>query len=90
VFFGGVALLVVLVMLAGLVLLVMALVDLVRRPAQQWVESGHNQLMWALIVIFVLYIGPLLYLLIARPAVNAAAATTAAAPDTSPEFADGS
>ena len=51
-FIGGVAFLVVLVTLAGLVLLVMALVDLVRRPAEQWTTSGHNQLVWALIVIF--------------------------------------
>lgn len=69
---GGVGFLVVLVMLGGLVLLVMALVDLVRRPAEQWMASGHNQLVWALIVIFVGFIGPLLYLLIARPALDAA------------------
>ena len=71
-FLGGVGFLVVLVMLAGLVLLVMALVDLVRRPTEQWAASGHNQLVWALIVIFVGFIGPLLYLLIARPALDAA------------------
>lgn len=59
-------------MLAGLVLLVMALVDLVRRPVGQWAESGHNQLVWALIVVFVAFIGPLLYLLVARPALDAA------------------
>jgi hypothetical protein len=61
-----------LVMLTGLVLLVVALVDLVRRPPEQWDASGHNQIVWALIVIFVGFIGPLLYLLIARPALDAA------------------
>ena len=69
---GGVGFLVGLVMLAGLVLLVMALVDLVRRPADTWALSGHNQLVWALIVILVGFVGPLLYLLIARPALEAA------------------
>ena len=67
---GGVGALIVLVMLAGLVLLVMALVDLVRRPTETWESSGHNQLVWALIVVFVAFLGPLLYLLIARPALE--------------------
>ena len=67
---GGVGALIVLVMLAGLVLFVMALVDLVRRPTETWASSGHNQLVWALIVVFVAFLGPLLYLLIARPALE--------------------
>ena len=71
-FLGGVGFLVGLVMLAGLVRLVVALVDLARRPAEQWAASGHSQLVWALIVIFVGFIGPVLYLLIARPALDAA------------------
>ena len=65
--FGG------LVMLAGLMLLIVALVDLVRRPTEAWASSGHSQLVWALVVVFVGFIGPLLYLLIARPALDAAA-----------------
>ena len=65
--FGG------LIMLAGLVLLIVALVDLVRRPTEAWASSGHNQLVWALVVVFVGFIGPMLYLLIARPALDAAA-----------------
>lgn len=74
--FGGVGFLVALVMLAGLVLLVMALVDLVKRPTELWALSGHNQLVWALVVILVGFIGPVLYLLIARPALDAAATRT--------------
>lgn len=66
-FFGGLGAMVGVVALAGLVLLVMALVDLVRRPADVWEESGQNQLVWALIVIFVGVVGPLLYLIVARP-----------------------
>lgn len=65
--------------LAGLVVLVMALVDLVRRPSEVWELSGHNQIVWALIVVFVGIVGPVLYLLIARPALDAAAASRAAA-----------
>lgn len=68
VYIGGVGLLVMLVMLTSLVLLVMALVDLARTPTQAWEASGHNQIVWALIVIFVGFIGPILYLAIARPA----------------------
>ena len=70
--FGGVVFLVLLVALAGLVLLVMALVDLAGRPAEVWARSGQNQLVWALIVLLVGFVGPLLYLLIARPALETA------------------
>jgi hypothetical protein len=73
-FIGGAATLAGLVMLATLGLLVLALVDLVKRPAEVWEESGHNQLVWALVVIFVGFIGPVLYLVVARPALEAAAA----------------
>lgn len=69
---GGVGALIALVMLAGLVLFVIALVDLVRRPTNVWEASGHNQLVWALVVVFVAFVGPLLYLLIARPALDQA------------------
>lgn len=67
--------LIALMMLAGVALFVVALVDLARRPADQWAASGQNQLVWALIVVFVGFFGPLLYLVIARPALNGAAAS---------------
>jgi uncharacterized membrane protein YbhN (UPF0104 family) len=70
---GGIGLLVVLIGLATIGLLVLALVDLLKRPARVWDEAGHNQLVWALVVIFVGFIGPILYLLVARPALEAAA-----------------
>jgi hypothetical protein len=66
----GAGTLVAMVMLVGLVVLVVALVDLVKRPAGVWAASGHNQLVWAVIVVFVAFIGPLLYLVIARPALE--------------------
>ena len=62
--------LILLVMMTGFVLLIVALVDLVKRSPQAWEQSGHNQLVWALIVIFIGFIGPVLYLVIARPALE--------------------
>lgn len=76
---GGLSALIMLVSLAGLALLIVALVDLVKRPADAWARSGHNQLVWALIVVFVGFIGPILYLLIARPALDSAPAAGAVA-----------
>jgi hypothetical protein len=70
---GGLGAIVGLAMLATLGLLVLALVDLVKRPVDVWEESGQNQLVWALVVIFVGFVGPVLYLLVARPALDAAA-----------------
>jgi hypothetical protein len=67
---GVFAALILLVAAAGLFLLIVALVDLVKRPADAWTASGQNQLVWALIVVFVGFIGPMLYLLIARPALD--------------------
>lgn len=51
--------------------MLVALIDLVRRPGDVWVRSGHSQIVWALIVVFVGIIGPMLHLLIARPALAA-------------------
>ena len=72
-FIGGIGMLVILVGLATIGLLVLALVDLMKRPAAVWEEAGHNQLIWALVVIFVGFIGPVLYLIVARPVLEAAA-----------------
>jgi len=63
-------------MLVSFVLLIVALIDLLKRPAGLWYESGHNQLVWALVVVLVGFVGPLLYLLIARPALESAAKAT--------------
>ena len=73
-FIGGLEAIVGLVALATVGLLVFTLIDMVKRPADVWEESGHSQLVWALVVIFVGFFGPVLYLLVARPALEAAAA----------------
>lgn len=66
----GVWTLVALLVLAGFVMFVIALIDLVRRPQSAWTASGQNQLVWVLIVVLVGVIGPLLYLVVARPALD--------------------
>ena len=63
----------VLLVLAPLALLVWALVDLVRRPQSEWAAAGQNQIVWALVVVFVAVLGPILYLTIARPRLEDAA-----------------
>jgi hypothetical protein len=60
-------------LLAPIGLLIWALVDLLRRPQDQWTEAGQNQLVWALVVVFLAVIGPILYLTIARPQLRNAA-----------------
>lgn len=73
----GVGTLVMMVTVAIFGLLIVALVDMLRRPGESWTKSGHNQLVWALVVIFVGLLGPVLYLVIARPALDAAEALPA-------------
>ncbi len=69
---GLFSLLALLVAMGSLVMLVVALVDLVKHPAEEWANSGSNQLVWALIVVFVGFFGPLLYLTIGRASLKAA------------------
>ena len=64
------------VVLAVLAFWAVAIVDVLRRPGQQWQAAGQNQLLWAAIVIgaFLVGLGPigaLLYWFIARPALRA-------------------
>jgi len=70
---GVAELFVLLFMLLGFGLFIVALVDLVKRPPDAWKAAGHNQLVWVLVVLIVGFVGPLLYLTIARPALEAAA-----------------
>ena len=76
---GVLAAFMLLVSLVGLGLLLVALVDLVKRPADAWVRSGQNQIVWALVVVFLGFVGPVLYLLIARPALDTPRVTAEAA-----------
>jgi hypothetical protein len=47
-----------------LALMVVALIDLKRREAQEM--NGSNKIIWALIIIFVQLLGPIFYLTIGR------------------------
>lgn len=65
-----------LVVLAVPVLMVVALVDMLRRPAADWEEAGQNQLVWVLLVVFLTLIGVILYFAVARPRLEDAASIT--------------
>ena len=55
------------------IVMVIALVDIARRPRAEWDAAGQNQLMWVLLVVFVTVIGVVLYYAIARPRLEDAA-----------------
>lgn len=60
-----------------LVLMIVALVDLLKRPQSEWQAAGQNQLLWGGIVVFVGVVGPILYLVMARPKLEATTALAA-------------
>jgi hypothetical protein len=64
---AGLGIAFILLLLIPLWLLVWALIDLLRRPRIQWQKADQNQIIWALVIIFIGIIGPILYLTIARP-----------------------
>ena len=49
-----------------------ALIDVLRTPQDVWAMAGQNQLLWGIVVLFLSLIGPVLYLIIARPQLLAA------------------
>jgi len=59
--------------LVPLGLLVWAIVDLARRPTWQWEATGQNQVVWAVIIVLISCIGPIIYLAVARPRLEAIA-----------------
>ena len=44
-----------------------ALIDVLRTPQDVWMTAGQNQLLWGIVVLFFSLVGPILYLVIARP-----------------------
>ena len=56
-------------------LLVFAVVDLARRPEWQWTATEQNQVLWMFVILLICCIGPVVYLIVVRPRLNAAAAT---------------
>ncbi len=55
-----------LVMVPLMILPLWALIDLVGQPADAFGHAGPSQLVWALIIIFVGLIGPIVYLTIGK------------------------
>lgn len=51
---------------------VWAILDVVRRPASEWQSAGQNQVLWAIVVLLLSIVGPIIYLAIARPQLVAA------------------
>ena len=49
------------------ILTILALIDIVRRPASDWTDGSYDKLMWVGISVFVSVIGPILYFAIGRP-----------------------
>jgi hypothetical protein len=49
-----------------------ALIDVLRTPQSVWAAAGQNQVLWGIVVLFLSLIGPILYLVIARPQLLAA------------------
>ncbi|HJQ76694.1 MAG TPA: PLDc N-terminal domain-containing protein [Acidimicrobiia bacterium] len=55
------------VILLGIIPLVWALGDVLRWPTSAWTAAGQSRSLWILVLIILPLIGPLLYLLFARP-----------------------
>lgn len=60
------------IMLGLFVFHIWALVDALRTPASVWNAAEQNQVLWVIVVLFLSLLGPVLYLLIARPQLQAA------------------
>lgn len=71
----GVGFLALLLGLAGVVFWLYALVDALRRPKGNWLAAGQDQLVWVMVVVFLNLIGALVYVMVAKPALDKAAAT---------------
>lgn len=64
-------LIVLVVLVVPFALMVLAVIDLARRPAWQWEAAQQNQIVWAVVVVLIGCVGPLIYLLLARPKLEA-------------------
>jgi DMSO/TMAO reductase YedYZ heme-binding membrane subunit len=64
---GLFGLIVVMFGLAVVIFHIWAIVDVLRTPADVWETAKQNQVLWAAVVLLVSLLGPILYLMIARP-----------------------
>ena len=56
--------------IAGFVFWIWSLVDAIQRPDAEWEQAGQNKLVWILVLIFIGFIGSIIYLLVARPSLE--------------------
>jgi uncharacterized paraquat-inducible protein A len=56
-----------------LILHLWALADVLRTPLGVWAAAEQNQFLWALVVLLLVLVGPVLYLVIVRPQLISAA-----------------
>lgn len=54
------------------ILHIWAIIDVLRTPQDVWTTAGQNQVLWGIVVLFLSVIGPILYLVIARPQLQVA------------------
>ncbi len=62
--------------LVPVALVAFALLDAVRRPVENWDGAGQSQMMWVIIILsgaLLPFVGPIMYLIVARPKLKAAA-----------------
>lgn len=57
----------ILIILLLLIPVVWALTDILGTPTSVWADSDQNQGLWAILVFLLPLLGPLLYLVLARP-----------------------
>ncbi|NNL68475.1 MAG: hypothetical protein HKO70_00760, partial [Acidimicrobiia bacterium] len=69
---GLVVLLILIFGVGGFVLWIWSIIDAVQRPDAQWERAGQTKLVWILILIFLGFLGSLIYLFAARPQLEAA------------------
>ena len=59
------------VFLAATVLWIYTLVDSLQIPDHTWHAAGQNKLLWILLIVFLGFLGSILYMLIPRPSLKA-------------------
>lgn len=49
-----------------------ALIDVLKTPTSAWVAAEQNEIVWAIVVLMLAFVGPILYVFMARPQLLAA------------------
>ncbi|MBK5268828.1 MAG: PLDc N-terminal domain-containing protein [Acidimicrobiia bacterium] len=49
-----------------------AVIDVLKTPPSVWEAAEQNQIVWAIVVLALAFLGPILYLVIARPQLRVA------------------